>query len=100
MTHAWHDAYRHPSTPAHHLDPRSKFFLMLLLIGVVLFSRHISREQAAGYLAILLGCTVLGRISWRAMGVRFLTLLPFFALMGISAVFSSLPHLPLCGCSG
>jgi cobalt/nickel transport system permease protein len=91
MTHQWHDSYRHVKTLAHHLDPRSKLLAGLMFIGIVLLTPHFTRVQAIGYPAVLLICAMLAGVPLRALTVRFLTILPFAFLMGISAWFSDLP---------
>jgi cobalt/nickel transport system permease protein len=95
MTHQWHDAYRHGSTPAHHLDPRSKLFAGLAFVGVVLFTRQWGLLQKAGYPALLLCALVLMKLPLGAVLKRTLSILPFALLMLLSAVMSrlSLRHL-------
>ncbi len=90
MTHQWHDSYRHEKTPAHHLDPRSKLFVGLLFIGVVLLTPHFNRAQAIGYPALIAAATLLAGISFKPLFARILTILPFALLMLVSAWFSHL----------
>jgi cobalt/nickel transport system permease protein len=90
MTHRWHEAYRHLRTPAHHLDPRSKLFVGLAFIFVVLFTPKVSPAQTAGFLAVLALCAWLARIPLDVLLKRLVTVLPFVALMTVSVWFSSL----------
>ena len=90
MTHAWHDTYRHATTPAHHLDPRSKLAAGLAFVGVVLFTREWAMLQRIGYPALLAAALVLARLSPVAVLKRTLTVLPFALLMLLSAVVSRL----------
>jgi len=90
MTHQWHDTFRHEKTPAHHLDPRSKLFVGLLFIGVVLLTPHFTRVQAFGYPLLIGVAAICSGVSWKPWVVRFLAVLPFALLMGVSAWFSHL----------
>lgn len=90
MTHQWHDTYRHNSTPAHHLDPRSKLFVGLAFVGFVLFSTHLSSAQAAGLVLILAVAALLSHIPLRLAAGRIGVILPFALLMMLSAIFSRL----------
>ncbi len=90
MTHRWHDTYHHISTPAHHLDPRSKLFVGLFFILIVLLTPHLSWVQALGYPLLIVLAATLSGVPLKRLGMRFLTILPFALLMGISAVFSHL----------
>jgi len=90
VTHQWHDTYRHISTPAHHLDPRSKLFVGLLFVGFVLFSAHLNPAQSAGLFLILAMAALLARIPLRLAASRIGVILPFALLMMLSAVFSRL----------
>lgn len=92
MTHQWHDAYRHASTPAHHLDPRSKLFAGLAFVGTVLCTRHWGSLQVAGYPVLLIAAIILARLSPLALSRRILGILPFALLMLLSAVFSRLSY--------
>jgi len=88
VTHQWHDSYRHAKTPAHHLDPRSKLFVGLLYISVVLLTPHFSQTQAVGYPALIVAATLLSGVSFKPFFARILTILPFALLMLVSAWFS------------
>src|SRR3979411_3071316 len=90
MTHQWHDSYRHQKKTDHHLHPRSKLFVGLLFIGIVLLTPHFSRTQAIGYPALIVLAALLAGVSWKPLVTRFLTLLPFSLLMLVSAWFSHL----------
>ena len=90
MTHQWHDAYRHESTPAHHLDPRSKLFAGLLFVGVVLFTRRWGISQIAGYPALLIAVILLAQLPVPAVLKRAFSILPFALLMLLSALISRL----------
>src|SRR6185437_3114886 len=90
MTHAWHDAYRHASTPAHHLDPRSKLLVGLFFVGVVLFAPRFAPFQILGYLLLIAAASALARLPWRSLGLRAVSLLPFALLMLLSAFVSRL----------
>jgi cobalt/nickel transport system permease protein len=88
MTHQWHDSYRHQKTPAHHLDPRSKLFVGLLFIDIVLLTPHFSQTQAVGFPALIVIATWAAGISLGPLVARTAALLPFALLMGVSAWFS------------
>jgi cobalt/nickel transport system permease protein len=90
MTHAWHDAYRHASTPAHHLDPRTKLFAGLAFVGTVLFTQDWRVLQFVGYPALLVAALLLARLSPLAVLKRAFGVLPFALLMLLSAAFSRL----------
>jgi len=90
MTHQWHDTYHHQKTPAHHLDPRSKLFMGLAYIGIVLLTPHLTWAQAVGYPSLVLLAAVLSGVSLKPLLTRFLTILPFGLLMLVSAWFSHL----------
>lgn len=93
MTHRWHDTYHHASTPAHHLDPRSKLFVGLLYIAMVLLTPHLTPIQIVGYPLIVGMAAVLSGVNKKRLCLRFLGLLPFALLMAISVIFSNLdPH--------
>jgi len=92
VTHQWHDAYRHASTPAHHLDPRSKLFAGLVFVGTVLCTRHWSLLQGAGYPALLAAVLLLARLSPLTLLKRAMGILPFALLMLLSAAFSRLSY--------
>jgi cobalt/nickel transport system permease protein len=88
MTHQWHDSYRHQTTPAHHLDPRSKLFVGMAFIGIVLLTPRFNRIQAACYPALIVVCALLAGIAWKPFLARILTVLPFALVMLVSAFFS------------
>src|ERR1700687_6044294 len=90
MTHAWHDTYRHASTPAHHLDPRAKLAVALLFTGVVLLSPHLSFAKGTAYAGFLLVAAVSCRVPAGLLMRRIGALVPFILLMGISAWLSRL----------
>ncbi len=90
MTHAWHDTYRHKSTPGHHLDPRSKLLVALLYVGFVLLTPHLSQPKALAYTGFLCVMGLLCRVSPRFLVTRIGTLGPFIILMGLSAWMSHL----------
>jgi len=92
MTHAWHDAYRHSSTPAHHLDPRSKLFTGLAFVGVVLFTRDWAVLQFAGYPALVAAAVLLAGVPLKSVLKRIAAVLPFACLMLLSAIFTRLSH--------
>jgi cobalt/nickel transport system permease protein len=92
MTHAWHDTYRHASTPAHHLDPRTKLFAGLAFVGTVLFTRDWRVLQFVGYPALLIVAMGLARLSLFGVFKRALGVLPFALLMLLSAAFSQLSY--------
>src|ERR1035437_10614328 len=81
MTHPWHDAYRHASTPAHHLDPRTKLFAGLAFVGTVLFTQDWRVLQFVGYPALLVAALLLARLSPLAVLKRAFGVLPFALLM-------------------
>jgi cobalt/nickel transport system permease protein len=91
MTHQWHDTYRHQITPAHHLDPRSKLFVGLLFIGIVLLTPHFTWVQAVGYPLLIVLSVVLARVPLKPLFLRLLAVLPFVVLMLISVGISRLP---------
>jgi cobalt/nickel transport system permease protein len=90
MTHAWHDAYHHASTPAHHLDPRAKLAVAILYTGFVLLTPEMSWAKGAAYGAVLLVTALLGRVPVALMARRMGSIAPFILLMGLSAWFSRL----------
>jgi cobalt/nickel transport system permease protein len=90
MTHQWHDSYQHKITPAHHLDPRSKLFVGLLCIGVILLTPTFTRLQAVGYPLLIVLAAVLAGVPFRPLITRCLAILPFVGLMLVSAWFSHL----------
>jgi cobalt/nickel transport system permease protein len=91
MTHQWHDSFQHQRTPAHHLDPRSKLFVGLLFIVVVLLTPQFTRVQTAGYTAFLLAAVMFSGVSIKHLFTRFLVIVPFALLMCLSVWFSHLP---------
>src|SRR5438477_7152989 len=90
MTHAWHDTYRHASTPAHHLDPRAKLAVALLFTGSVLLTPQLNGTKGAAYAGFLLVAAILCRVSPRLFAHRLGSLGPFIFLMGVSAWLSHL----------
>ena len=92
MTHAWHDTYRHASTPAHHLDPRTKLFTGLAFVGVVLFTRDWTVFQFVGYPVLVAAAVLLAGVSMKSILMRIAAVLPFACLMLFSAVFSRLSY--------
>ena len=67
---------------------RSKLFVGLLFIGVVLLTPRLTRAQAVGYPALIVAATLLARVSFKTLAARFLAILPLALLMGVSAWFS------------
>jgi len=90
MTHAWHDAYHHASTPAHHLDPRAKLSVGVLYTGFVLLSSSISLIKGLAYAGFLLTAALLCRVPVGLFVKRIGAILPFVLLMGLSAWLSHL----------
>jgi cobalt/nickel transport system permease protein len=90
MTHAWHDIYRHGSTPAHHLDPRAKLAVGLLFTGFVLLTPHMNLTKGAAYTGFLLTAAIFCRVPPRLFAHRLGSLGPFILLMGLSAWLSHL----------
>lgn len=97
MTHQWHDSYRHLTTPAHHLDPRSKLLAGLAFVGTVLCTRSWGSLQVLGYPALLAAAMFLSRLSPWVLSRRVLSILPFAILMLLSAVFSRLSYAHVMG---
>jgi cobalt/nickel transport system permease protein len=90
MTHQWHDSYRHAKTPAHHLDPRSKLFVGLCFVLMVLLTPDLNRLQRIGFPTLVVMSALLAGIPMLPLVKRFATLLPFVILMALSARVSQL----------
>jgi cobalt/nickel transport system permease protein len=88
MTHAWHDAYHHASTPAHHLDPRAKLLVGVLYTGFVLLTPHLSLTKGGAYAGALFVTSLLCRVPVGLLARRLGALAPFILLMGLSAWLS------------
>jgi energy-coupling factor transporter transmembrane protein EcfT len=93
MTHEWHDTYRHASTPAHHLDPRSKLFVGILFVSAVLFTREWGILQKVGYPALLVIILFLTRLPIMTVVKRTLSIWQFALLMLLVSMTTPFPDL-------
>jgi cobalt/nickel transport system permease protein len=90
MTHEWHDIYHHESTPAHHLDPRTKLLTGLFFVGIVLFTNQWHLLQWMGYPTVLVAAWLSAKLPLSGVLKRTFSILPFAFLMLLSAVLSKL----------
>lgn len=91
MTHQWHDTFAHETTPAHHLDPRSKLAAALFFVGMVLFTPDLLSVKAIAYAVTLMSAFFLTHLSLKHVAARLLRIAPFVALALFSAALSGMP---------